>query len=65
MAHAAFALIAFLGACASGAQAAESTLVVAGQLLDVRSGHYLRQAGVLISGDRITEVGPAAELRVW
>lgn len=40
-----------------------STLLVkTGRLLDVRTGHYVEGAGVLIEGDRITEVGRATEV---
>jgi imidazolonepropionase-like amidohydrolase len=35
-------------------------MVLAGQILDVRSGRYLRDAAVYIEGDRIAAVGPAA-----
>lgn len=35
----------------------------AGKLLDVRSGHYLERAGVLIQGGRIREVGPISDLQ--
>jgi imidazolonepropionase-like amidohydrolase len=31
--------------------------------LDVRTGRYLEDAGILIEGDRITEVGPAADIQ--
>jgi imidazolonepropionase-like amidohydrolase len=37
-------------------------LVKAGRLLDVRTGHYAEDAGVLIEGDRIREVGRATAI---
>ena len=37
-------------------------LLKAGRVLDVRGGHYIETAGILIEGDRIKEVGPAAEV---
>jgi imidazolonepropionase-like amidohydrolase len=42
---------------------ADIVLVKAARLLDVRSGHYLENAAVLIEGDRIREVGPAKDLQ--
>ena len=42
---------------------APATLVVADRLLDPRSGRVLRGQAVLVEGDRIKEVGPAAEIR--
>jgi len=38
-------------------------LLKAGRALDVRTGHYLEGAGILIEGDRIKEVGPAADIQ--
>ncbi len=34
-------------------------IVLAGQILDARSGHYLRDAAVYIEGERVRDVGPA------
>jgi imidazolonepropionase-like amidohydrolase len=39
------------------------TLLKAGRALDVRTGRYLENAGILIEGDRIKEVGPAADIQ--
>jgi len=39
------------------------TLLKAGRVLDVRTGRYLENAGILIEGDRIKEVGPAADIQ--
>jgi imidazolonepropionase-like amidohydrolase len=39
------------------------TLLKAGRALDVRSGRYLESPGILIEGDRIKEVGPAADIQ--
>jgi imidazolonepropionase-like amidohydrolase len=38
-------------------------LVEAGKLLDVRKGAYIQNAGVLIEGDRITEVGLLSDIQ--
>src|SRR5438132_9782673 len=38
------------------------TLIKAGRLIDVRSGHVLTDQAILIEGDRIKEVGPAGKL---
>jgi hypothetical protein len=39
------------------------TVLKAGRALDVRTGRYLKGAGVLIEGDRIKEVGAAADIQ--
>jgi imidazolonepropionase-like amidohydrolase len=39
-----------------------SILLKASRILDVKTGHYLEEAGILIEGDRIKEVGRAAEV---
>ena len=41
---------------------ATSVAVKAGRLLDVRSGKYLDSQIILIEGDRVKEIGPAADL---
>ena len=41
-----------------------SILVKAGRMLDVRKGVYLDNAAILIEGDRIKEVGPAALVEI-
>ena len=38
------------------------TLLKAGRFLDVKGGHYIENAAILIEGDRIKEVGSAADL---
>ena len=38
-------------------------LVKAARILDVRAGHYMENAAVLIEGDRIKEVGPAPQVQ--
>jgi hypothetical protein len=38
-------------------------LIKAARVLDVRSGHYIENAAVLIEGDRIKEVGPMKDLQ--
>ncbi len=44
-------------------KAADIVLIKAARVLDVRTGHYLENAAVLIGGDRIKEVGPAKDLQ--
>src|SRR5690349_17528461 len=44
------------------AQSTAVTLLQAGKLLDVRSGTLLADQAILIEGDKIVEVGPAAEV---
>jgi imidazolonepropionase-like amidohydrolase len=39
-----------------------STLIHAGRMLDVRTGRYVDQVGILIQDDRIEKVGPYAEI---
>lgn len=39
-----------------------ATLLKAARVLDVKSGHYIEAAAILIEGDRIKEVGTAAEV---
>ncbi len=43
--------------------AAKVTLVKAGRLLDVKSGRYLTDQGVLVEGERIREVGPLSQVQ--
>jgi len=45
-----------------GAKPLSVTLLRAGRVLDVRTGHYIESAGILIEGDRIKEVGRAADI---
>jgi imidazolonepropionase-like amidohydrolase len=45
------------------AKSPEIILVKAARLLDVRAGHYIENAAVLIEGDRIKELGPAAQVQ--
>jgi adenine deaminase len=39
------------------------TLLKAGRVLDITSGHYIESVGILIEDDRIKEVGRAAEIQ--
>jgi imidazolonepropionase-like amidohydrolase len=41
---------------------ANQILLKAGRLLDIKAGRYVEDAAVLIDGERVTEVGPAADL---
>src|SRR5450759_5876994 len=45
-------------------QAAQTTAVRAGKLFDPKSGQMLANQVVLIRGDRITDVGPAASVSI-
>ena len=59
-------LLLLLLAFGSGSVAAtgpQSKLIVASRVLDVRTGHYLVNGAVLVTGDRIRAVGAAAEIR--
>jgi imidazolonepropionase-like amidohydrolase len=39
------------------------TLLKTGRVLDVRSGHYVENAAILIEGDHIKEIGPAVGIQ--
>lgn len=59
-------LLLLLLSIASGSLAASSPpskLIIASRILDVRTGHYLLNGAVLVTGDRIEAVGAAADLR--
>jgi imidazolonepropionase-like amidohydrolase len=62
----ALAVVAFAAAVPVAAAGAEGDLVVvkAGRLLDVRAGRMLTDQAVVIRGDRIESVGPAASTPV-
>src|ERR1700677_4442842 len=54
-----------LGAAAMlWSQAAQTTAIRAGKLFDPKSGQMLANQVVLIQGERITSVGPAASLSI-
>lgn len=61
-------LNACLNLCVAGAQSKpeakspSATLLKAARVLDVKTGHYIEAAAILIEGDRIKEVGAAADL---
>ncbi len=42
---------------------AKSILLKAGRMLDVRSGKYIANAGVLVENDKIKEAGPLTEVQ--
>lgn len=44
-------------------KSADVTVVKAARILDVRAGRYIENAAVLVEGDRIKEVGPAAQIQ--
>jgi imidazolonepropionase-like amidohydrolase len=44
-------------------QASAAALLKAGRVLDVKTGRYVENAGILIDGDRIKEVGPIASVQ--
>lgn len=44
-------------------QASAATLLKAGRVLDVKTGRYVENSGILIDGDRIKEVGPVADVQ--
>lgn len=39
------------------------TLIKAGRILDIKTGHYIQKAVILIDGDRIKEIGAAADMQ--
>jgi len=53
----------FVGSAALGATAPPTKLILAARALDVRTGRYVPNAGVLVRGERIEAVGSAAKLR--
>jgi imidazolonepropionase-like amidohydrolase len=63
-----FVVQSLLNACLLNAQSTPGSkplsviLLKAGRVLDVGSGHYVESAGILIEGDRIKEVGRAADI---
>jgi len=57
-------LVVLMAVCASVAQQASSRVVVhAGKLVDVKSGKLLSNQAVVIQGEKIVSVGPAAEVK--
>jgi imidazolonepropionase-like amidohydrolase len=52
-----------IGSAAPAAPLAHTKLILAGRVLDVRTGRYISNGAVLVSGDRIAAVGTAEELR--
>src|SRR4051812_16702996 len=51
-------------AAAAAAQTGQVTAIKAGKLFDAKSGTDLQNQVVLVSGDRITDVGPAATVKI-
>jgi imidazolonepropionase-like amidohydrolase len=57
-------LLALLGSIAVAQEKrATATLLKVGRLLEVRSGKYLANQGVLIEGEKVSEVGPIAQVQ--
>jgi imidazolonepropionase-like amidohydrolase len=50
-------------ALAAGQQPAKRTLIRAGKVLDVRTGKMLSGQVIVVEGDRIASVGPAADIK--
>jgi imidazolonepropionase-like amidohydrolase len=44
-------------------QAKKTTLLKAGRMLDVRTGKYISNAGILVENDKIKEAGPLAQVQ--
>lgn len=57
------ALLSVIAAAQSGSSKPNTTLLKAGRLLDVRTGKYLVNQGLLIENDKIKEVGPLAAVQ--
>lgn len=54
----------FIGSAAvAAAHPPPTELILAGRVLDVRTGHYIPNGAVLVAGDRIVAVGSAGDLR--
>jgi len=53
----------FIGSTALAAPVSPTKLIVAARVLDVRTGQYIPNGAVLVSGTRIQAVGTAGELR--
>lgn len=47
----------------AAAQAPQRTVIHAGKVLDVKTGHELTDQAIVIEGDKIVSIGPAAETR--
>ena len=62
LAGAALLLVAVCTPVSSGAQESPTTVLRCGRLLDVRSGELLRDQVIVVSGNRIRAVGPAASV---
>ena len=59
----AFLVLLFIGSAAFPASTPQTKLIIAARVLDVRTGRYLSNGAVLVTGDRIEAVGAAADLR--
>jgi imidazolonepropionase-like amidohydrolase len=46
------------------AQTGKPTVITAGRLIDTRGGRVLNDQRIVISGERVTKVGPAAEVEI-
>ena len=55
-------LLSFNAPGVATAQAKETILIKAGQLVDVKNGRVLTNQAILVEGDRIKEVGDAAAI---
>lgn len=59
----AFLVSLFIGSAAFTSSTPQTKLIIAARILDVRTGRYLSNGAVLVTGDRIVAVGSAADLR--
>lgn len=58
-----FLALLLIGGAAFAAPAPQEKLILAERVLDVRTGHYISNGAVLVSGERIAAVGAADQLR--
>jgi imidazolonepropionase-like amidohydrolase len=52
-----------IGSASFADNTSQSKVVLAARILDVRTGHYLSNAAVLVTGDRIEAIGAASDIR--
>jgi imidazolonepropionase-like amidohydrolase len=59
----AFLALLFIGSAAFPSSPPQTKLIIAARVLDVRTGRYLSNGAVLVTGDHFVAIGSAADLR--